>query len=341
MWNMSWGRYLWQGRSRRGWRYYRNWLVRAVAWTAVLVPIYFLFDSPLHILWGVPVYIFWMVTSRVFRVTHPKISSLSRTGDPANIDFPCQQIHFSSRDGIKLFAWYKPGPKRAAIVLVHGVNGGGIYLAHHGAALSSRGYAVLMLDLRAHGRSEGDTASWGWAEINDVLGAVDALQAREDVDRDRIGVLGVSLGAQIAIRAAAQTGAIGAVVAEGPSEAAFSDSDRPASLGGWLLLSIRWLTYAVQGFMSGVRPVAGLIEEIARISPRSLLLIAPAVGMERDWVRRCFGAALEPKELWEVPQAGHAQAYFADPAIYTAKVARFFDEAFGYRHDGGTERGEE
>ena len=326
---MSRSAYLWQGRPRHGWRFYRNWLVRAFAWVAVLAPIYFLFDSPLHVLWGIPVYIFWMVTSRVFRVTHPRIGRLSRTGDPANISFPCQQLYFSSRDGIKLFAWYKPGPKRAAIILVHGVTGSGVHMAHHGAALSSRGYAVLMLDLRAHGRSEGDTASWGWAEINDVLGAVDLLQSREDVDPDRIGILGLSLGGQIAIRAAAQSGAIGAVVAEGPSEAALSDGGRPASLGGWLLYPIRWLTYAMQAFMSGVRPVPGIIEEIGKVSPHPLLLVAPAVGTARYWVRRCFSAASEPKELWEVPGVRHAQAYFADPAIYTARVTRFFDDAFG------------
>ena len=327
---MSGRTYLWEGPPRHGWRYYRNWLLRAFAWAGDLRPIYLLFESPLHVLWGIPVYVFWMVTSRVFRVTHPKIGRQSRSGDPADIDFPCQQLRFASRDGIKLFAWYKPGPKRAAIILVHGVTSSGVFMAHHGAALSSRGYAVLMLDLRAHGRSEGDTASWGWAEINDVLGAVDLLQTREDVDPGRIGVLGISLGGQIAIRAAVQSESIGAVVAEGPSEAAMSDSGRPTSFGGWLLYPVRWLTFVMQRVMSGVRPVAGLLQDIAKVAPRPLLLIAPSVGGESEWVRRCFVAASEPKELWEVPGARHAQAYFVDPEGYTAKVTRFFDHAFGF-----------
>ena len=72
--------------------------------------------------------------------------------------------------------------------------------------LIRHGYGVLLLDPRGQGRSEGDTVRW--AGDRDLLAAVAVSPHRPDVDPDRIGGFGFSIGGEILIEAAAQTTAL-------------------------------------------------------------------------------------------------------------------------------------
>ncbi|CAN5683370.1 hypothetical protein BH23GEM8_BH23GEM8_02670 [soil metagenome] len=66
-------------------------------------------------------------------------------------------------------------------------------------ALSGRGVAVLRLDDRGFGASTGDFPSATSADFaDDVLAAVEFLRARDDIDGDRIGLIGHSEGGLIA-----------------------------------------------------------------------------------------------------------------------------------------------
>ena len=130
-------------------------------------------------------------------------------------------------DGVEIAGWFIPsGESRRAIVLVHGkdanrtreldrdlgddVPGEFPDLA---AALSGRGFAVLMIDLRGHGQSGPARFGFGRTERLDVLGAVDWLVAR-GFRPGRIGVLGISMGAATGIGAASEDDRIGALVAD-------------------------------------------------------------------------------------------------------------------------------
>jgi pimeloyl-ACP methyl ester carboxylesterase len=62
------------------------------------------------------------------------------------------------------------------------------------------GVAVLAIDLRGHGHS-GGPSSFGKSEQHDVWAAIDVLGTREDIDSERLGVIGHSLGGIAATRA--------------------------------------------------------------------------------------------------------------------------------------------
>jgi alpha-beta hydrolase superfamily lysophospholipase len=68
---------------------------------------------------------------------------------------------FEGADGLTLFerAWLPEGEARAVVVIVHGYAEHSGRYEHVGKALTARGYAVEALDLRGHGRSEGDRAT--------------------------------------------------------------------------------------------------------------------------------------------------------------------------------------
>lgn len=106
---------------------------------------------------------------------------------------------FSAPGGPQLLerAWLPAGAPRAAIVLVHGYAEHSGRYAYAGAALARRGYAVHALDLRGHGRSDGDRAYVrSFAEyMVDVRAFLARVNGR--ADGRPVFLLGHSMGATI------------------------------------------------------------------------------------------------------------------------------------------------
>jgi alpha-beta hydrolase superfamily lysophospholipase len=65
---------------------------------------------------------------------------------------------FATRDGLSLYEqfWLPPGEPRATVVVIHGVTEHSGRYARFASELTGRGYAVHTMDLRGHGRSDGD-----------------------------------------------------------------------------------------------------------------------------------------------------------------------------------------
>jgi alpha/beta superfamily hydrolase len=81
--------------------------------------------------------------------------------------------------------------------------------------LADHGYGELLFDLRAHGESGGDFFAFGWDADQDMSAALAYLQNRSGVGPNRIGVLGLSIGAEVVMQGAANINEVEAVVAEG------------------------------------------------------------------------------------------------------------------------------
>lgn len=60
----------------------------------------------------------------------------------------------------------------------------------------------------------------------------------------------------------------------------------------------------------------------------SFLASEPGTSWD-DHLVRGFRAASEPKELWEIPEAGHVGGFQARPREYERRVVGFFDRALG------------
>jgi len=110
---------------------------------------------------------------------------------------------FNELEGITLSGWYIPSENGAAIILLHGYGSNRLEMISRADILSRHGYGVLLYDLRGHGESGGDKRSFGWQDVKDVKAALEFLSRTENVNPDRIGILGFSIGGQIAIRATA------------------------------------------------------------------------------------------------------------------------------------------
>jgi len=115
------------------------------------------------------------------------------------------KVTVTARDGLRLAGTFIPATNSPrAVLMVHGLDGChscelyGKFPAI-AAQLSRAGYNVLLIDLRGHGESPVSRVTFGDTERWDVLGALDWLHQRS---LTRVGVLGISLGAVVTVRAA-------------------------------------------------------------------------------------------------------------------------------------------
>jgi uncharacterized protein len=137
-----------------------------------------------------------------------------------------QDVTFAARDGTRLAGWYVPGTNGAAVILMHGSSSTRAATLPHLRMLVRAGYGVLAFDARGHGESTGQANALGWRGDDDIAGAVRYLRDRAGVDPGRIAALGLSMGAEEALRAAADGIGLAAVVADG---ARCLDHRRPAA----------------------------------------------------------------------------------------------------------------
>ena len=204
---------------------------------------------------------------------------------PERVGHPVERVTFSATDGVELVGWFIPHPEsRAVIVLSHGsgANGPSLWLGGYGRFLYEGGYNILIFDHRGHGQSPGRVTTLGPREVRDFLGAVRYVRSRPEVDPERVGAFGLSMGAGVVLAAAAEEPAIKAVVADSVlADLGVTIRERMGQVGtrwgtvrdGTLLL---WLADLITGEnLAGFRP----IDAVPRISPRAVFLINGA----DDW----------------------------------------------------------
>jgi fermentation-respiration switch protein FrsA (DUF1100 family) len=227
------------------------------------------------------------------------------TPDQIGLDY--QELDFEAADGVRLHGWLLPAraPRRGSILFLHG-NAQNISTHIASVAwLPAQGFDVLLFDYRGYGQSEGSPSLAGLHLDFDA--ALQALLARPEIEREKVIVLGQSLGGSLAITALAASPLrqqVSALIIEG----AFTSYRALAreKLAGF------WLTWPLQA------PLAQTIDDhyrpidvIGELAPMPLLIVhgeADAV-VPSDHAIALYEAARPPKTLWLVPGAGHIAAF--------------------------------
>jgi uncharacterized protein len=236
---------------------------------------------------------------------------------------PYEEAILTTSDGLDLTAWYVPSRNGAAVIIYPTRQGE----LQHARMLVRHGYGVLLVDARGYDGSEGDPNLFGWDDVKDIDAAVTWLQSRPDVQEDRIGGMGFSVGGEMMLQAAASNDGLRAVVSEGAGVRSVRE-DLLRGPRGWFALPEAAVQSAALAVLTATPPPPALDDLVARIAPRPLFLIyAGRGGGGEELNPNYFESASEPKTLWKIDEAEHVGGFDARPRIYEARVIAFFDRA--------------
>ena len=172
------------------------------------------------------------------------------------------------------------------------------------------GYHLLAFDARHHGTSDRDGYATMLKFSEDVRAAIDHAVARFEVDRERIAVLGLSIGGSAAIHAAAHDPRIGAVVTAGafahPRDAMLPAGRAWRLLAPALPLAFRYMEWRIGARLAEIAPEA----VIARSRAPLLLVHGDAdTVVPVSHAHRLAAAAGGRAELWVMPGRGHSDVH--------------------------------
>ncbi|GAC1354291.1 MAG: alpha/beta hydrolase [Ktedonobacteraceae bacterium] len=281
----------------------------------------------LGVLLGVAAYIVETLT----RPRQPENFADLYTFTPFELNLPAEEVTFPPSSGDhQVSGWYIPHVAASATVLVcPGYRGRRSDVLGMSGQLWKAGYNVLAFEYYGHGTVVGKPVTLGYREMNDFLGAV--AYAKQRAPQTRLGAVGYSMGASIAIMATARTPEIKALVADSgfaTHRSAIEYSVRrtmhmPFALFDWFTDLLLWLRAGYH--FNQVEP----LRDIGRIAPRPTLIIHGLKDtlVNPDDAKLLYAAANEPKELWLHPNADHCGIYFEDRAAYVERVIGFLDRS--------------
>jgi uncharacterized protein len=243
----------------------------------------------------------------------------------ADLGAPYESVSFKTADGLTLRGWYVPSRNGAAVISAPGRAD-----AQKPAKMLVRhGYGVLLFDRRGEGESDGDPHMFGWGAEKDLNAAVAFLQHRSDVDPERIGGIGLSVGGETLLQTAAQSNGLKAVVSDGAgSRSIREDLARPGN-SKWEEIPTSLVITAGNVLFSNHWPPPELGGIVARIAPRPVLFIYGEHDQSNviDLTPRYYANAGQPKALWRVPGASHTGGVDLHPRAYERHVIAFLDDA--------------
>jgi fermentation-respiration switch protein FrsA (DUF1100 family) len=243
-----------------------------------------------------------------------------------------KDVKFLTEDGLTLSGWFIPAtiPSEKTIILCHGYGTNRTEIFSRTIFLRWRGYNLLYFDFRAHGESEGKISTFGLLELKDLKAAIDYLKREKASFSKTIIVIGVSLGASVAIVLAAKDKRIQAVIAESPfpsfkktvlryARAVYGISFKPLFSLAFLFVRLR---------LGSSLEINSPFHWIEKISPRPLFLI---LGENDRYLYlsegyQLYKKAKEPKELWIIPRAYHRPVLWTFESFYHRKISDFLKQ---------------
>lgn len=263
------------------------------------------------------------------KITQRREPDLATTPLEHGMDF--EVVNFASSDGIPLVGWWIPAKvsNQPIIVMCHGQNGSMDGDVHQAKMLHEANFNVLMFDMRGHGQSGGKYVTMGIREVLDLRAVLNFVH--QNYQTQPIGVLGLSMGALVAIRGASEASSyIKCLVLDGTT-------------GDIHVTMTRWLTEKhIPKFV--VKPFMWLALRLAAIySDTPIHHVDPArwIGQVRDCpmffihsehdefvdlsvIQNLQSLTEEPTDLWIVSDCKHREAYAKHPVDYQERVVGWF-----------------
>jgi uncharacterized protein len=270
-----------------------------------------------------------VLTGAVLYISYSAADSLVHSPHEKALDAPenygytnYENISFPAADdpNLTIKAWYfPPSPEKngATIIYVHGFQAERSWLLSQARFTIDDGYGALLIDLRNSGESDGDTTYFGEKEWRDVEGAVNYLKTRPEVNMDKLGIMGRSMGGGVVIRAQAELQIFKFVIAQS------TYTDIPSLVSDVVPLSTGLpsfpfspliVFFAQQETGFDINTVNS-IDQLQRFNETPILIMH---GTKDDWIpfahgQKLYEAAKEPKQFYAIEGAPHFPVLESDP----------------------------
>ncbi len=248
-----------------------------------------------------------------------------------------EHITIRSRDGLTLHGDFLPAEYQSNKLAIcgHGYTGCGLKDCVSIAVFFHRmGYNCLIVDHRAHGKSEGDYVGFGILDRFDMKAWIDCMEKRFEGNAE-IVLYGVSMGATIAVMTAGLTSlspSVKAVVADcaftSPYDVFAHILKRDYHLPPFPIMNINdMMCRRKAGY--GFRDDSTL--DAVQATGVPILFIH---GRDDDFVpvwmsEKNYKMCRSPKDILIVDNAAHAASYYENKEAYEAKVKGFLEKYVG------------
>lgn len=244
-----------------------------------------------------------------------------------------QDVTWSLKGGGQGSGWLLLGPKGAPLIIVsHGYGQNMVDQISLAVQLYDSGYHVLIYDLRGHGESKVEKSSLGDDEADDLLAAIEHAKTLKDptgeplIDKDRIGLFGVSIGGYASLIAASKDPSVKAVAVD----AVYPDVKRYteikvkelSSLSNSLLLYFTDLGMKANFSKYNTTSAVKAIRSFSQV--KQLYIVGKDTKELQTTTKELFNQALDPKATEEVPKSRINILYKLDQDVYDPVVLAFF-----------------
>lgn len=266
------------------------------------------------------------------------------TMEASQFGLSANELVLTTSDGIDISAYevYTEKPK-AVVIIISGIHNPSVTLFYgHAKMLKEHGYASILYDMRAHGKSEGDTICVGYKEVLDTRAVVDYITSSEKYNDTPIVVFGVSMGGATAINSIGKIEEIDGLISSS-AYASWDDCfyDNMVLMGVPKVYSyiqrpfIKLYTNFKYGFDTmNITPE----KEIKKLGDRPALLMHSYEDSQVPYINftRIMKNAPEHVETWEIEGDRHfivEEDNFLEPEKdkeYSGKILEFLSKYFGH-----------
>ena len=243
---------------------------------------------------------------------------------------PKQTWHETSKDGLKLVAWYVPAEKKTnkTAVLAHGWHNNKTTMAIYGELFHELGYNVLIPDNRSHGESQGRIIGYGWLDRRDYIQWLNQVVAKNGQDSDII-MYGRSMGAATVLSTSGESDLpkqVKAVISDSSYTSLWDETKHEAGD----MYNLPW--FPLVPVVSGISKVragyfygeASPLKQVAKSTRPTLFIQGGAdTFVPTRMVYPLYRALRAPKALWIGKGSKHVQSFNDHPVAYREQIQKF------------------
>lgn len=246
-------------------------------------------------------------------------------GSPPS-DFSAINVAIPNDGKESIAGWYSEGnPQFGGVLLLHSVRSNRLEMVERAKFLNAAGYSVLLIDMQAHGETNGELITFGYLESSDANLAFQYLKRL--IDDRPVGIIGVSLGGAAAILGNRPIPADAMVL-----EAVYSSIEQAVGnriairLGEFGRMLSPLLLWQIEPRLGVSLDKLSPIASISNINAPTMIVSGTEdLHTLPSEAKKMFDLAPEPKILWMVEGASHQNLHRYSKDKYEKNILQFFN----------------